>query len=80
MRHIGTALMAVGLGLAALAAGFVVFMVAAISLGALIPRDALADGSILALIPDAIAYTAWAVTALAVFGYGWRRLRDTDAG
>jgi hypothetical protein len=80
MRHIGTALLAVGLGLAALAAGFVVFMVAAISLGALIPRDALAEGSIVALIPDAIAYIAWAVTAAAVFGYGWRRMRDTDAG
>jgi hypothetical protein len=76
MRHLGTALMAIGLALASLAAGFVVFMVSTISLTALLPEAAAEPSSAAAVVRDLAAYAAWAVTAVVVFVFGWRRLAD----
>lgn len=77
-RGLGTALLALGLLGVAAAAGFVIAIVVVLSLSAVLPPFRPEDDETLReLVPAALSYGAWAVTTIAVFAFGWRRIRPS---
>ena len=76
---IGTALLAGGLLVLALFAGFLVAMVVAITLATLLPIDPETQDVLPGIGQAVLVYVVWGVTATLTFAVTWRRLRAADA-
>jgi hypothetical protein len=76
---IGTALLAGGLLVLALFAGFLVAMVVAITLATLLPIDPETKDVLPGIGQAVLVYVVWGVTATHTFAVTWRRLRAADA-
>jgi hypothetical protein len=75
---IGTVLLAGGLLVLALFAGFIVAMVVAIALASLLPIDPETQDVVPGILQAAVVYLVWGVTAALTFAVTWRRLRTAD--
>jgi hypothetical protein len=75
VKALGTLLLAGGVLVLGLAAGYVVALVVTISLGTIFPLTPDDGGTLRALIPTAITYLAWAVVTVFASRRLWRWLR-----
>ena len=75
---IGTLLLAGGLLVLALFAGFIVAMVVAITLATLLPVDAGTQDVLPTILQAVLVYLVWGVTATLTFAVTWRRMRAPD--
>jgi hypothetical protein len=76
--RIGTVLLAGGLLVLALFAGFIVAMVVAITFAALLPIDPETQDVLPGIGQAVLVYVVWGVTATLTFAVTWRRLRAAD--
>ena len=77
VRIVGTALLAGGVLIVALVLGFIVAMVAAVTLGSLMPVDPAGIDPTPEIVRAVIVYLIWGICAILVFAFIWRRLRAT---
>lgn len=70
-------MLACGVLIVALVIGFVVAMVAAVTLGSLLPVDPESADALPEILRAAVVYLVWGISATAVFAFTWRRLRST---
>ena len=78
--RIGTLLLAGGLLVLALFAGFIVAMVVAITLATLLPIEEGSQDVLPAILQAVLVYLVCGVTATLTFAVTWRRLRAPDGG
>jgi hypothetical protein len=76
VKVVGSLLLALGLLVASLAAGFVPAMMVALTLNALWPASG-GEEMVADVLRAGLVYLAWGLAAAAVFAFGWRRLRPT---
>ncbi|HEX5827246.1 MAG TPA: hypothetical protein VFY23_06985 [Candidatus Limnocylindrales bacterium] len=74
MRVVGSLLLALGLLVASLAAGFVPAMIVAVTINALWAASG-GEEVVADVLRAGLVYLAWGVAATAVFVFSWRRLR-----
>ena len=75
---VGTVLLAGGLLVLALFAGFLVAMVVAITLATLLPIDPETQEVLPGIGQAILVYLVWGITATLTFAVTWRRLRASE--